>query len=197
VSVVVIVVIGLYTATEPEVYTDGLIRLVPVEGRKRAREVLDALGSTLRWWLFGRVVSMSVVGVLTTVGLWLMAVPLALALGLVTALLTFIPNIGPVLSVVPALLLVLTQNPARALYVLLLYLGIHTLDGYLLAPLVQERTLLLPPVLTIVGQMLLGVLLGGPGVVLAAPLTAVLFVLVRMLYVEDKLGESIEGPGGY
>lgn len=162
----IIIFIGLYVAAEPRLYSDGLIRLVPLNRRQRAREVLDEVGSTLRWWLIGKVASMIVVGVSTVVGLWLLDIPLALTLGLLAALLTFIPNVGPILSVVPAMLLALMQSPMQALYVALLYLGIQTVESYFLTPLMQKRTVSLPPALTIFTQVLFGVMVGSLGFVL-------------------------------
>lgn len=192
---VIILFVGLYLAVEPRLYVNGLIRLVPLGRRDRAREALNAVGYALRWWLIGKVGSMIVIGVLTWLGLWLLGVPLALTLGIIAALLTFIPNIGPILSVVPAALLALLDSPTRALYVLLLYFTVQVVESYLLTPLVQRRTVSLPPALTIAAQVLLGVLLGGLGVVLATPLTAVALVLVKMLYVEDVLGDPVEVRG--
>lgn len=188
----IIIFIGLYVAAEPRLYSDGLIRLVPLNRRQRAREVLDEVGSTLRWWLIGKVASMIVVGVSTVVGLWLLDIPLALTLGLLAALLTFIPNVGPTLSVVPAMLLALMQSPMQALYVALLYLGIQTVESYFLTPLMQKRTVSLPPALTIFTQVLFGVMVGSLGFVLATPLTAAAIVMVKMLYIQDALKDSIE-----
>jgi predicted PurR-regulated permease PerM len=192
VNLAIILVIGIYVAVEPGVYTDGIIRLVPIRKRERAREVLNEVGYTLEWWLIGRVASMTVVGVLTALGLWVLGVPLALTLGLLAALLTFIPNIGPTLAVVPAALLALLQSPTESLYVILLYLGIQAVESYLLIPLVQRQAVSLPPALTITAQVLLGILVGGFGLVLATPLTAAVMVLVRMLYIEDALGDSVD-----
>ena len=127
---------------------------------------------------------------LTTIGLWLLDVPLALVLGLIAALFTFIPNIGPILSAIPAVLFGLTVSPQQALYVGLLYGGIQVVESYLLTPLVQRKTIELPPALTLAAQVLLGVTFGGLGVALAAPLTAVTVVGTRMLYVEDALGKQ-------
>jgi len=188
----IIIFIGLYVAAEPRLYTGGLIRLVPLNRRQRAREVLNEVGSTLRWWLIGKVASMIVVGVSTVVGLWLLDIPLALTLGLLAALLTFIPNVGPILSLVPAMLLALLQSPMQALYVALLYLGIQTVESYFLTPLMQKRTVSLPPALTIFAQVLFGVMVGSLGFVLATPLTAAALVLVKMLYIEDTLKDSFE-----
>jgi predicted PurR-regulated permease PerM len=188
-SLLVILATGLYMAVAPDVYTEGVIRLVPVENRARAREVLRAVGQTLRWWLLGRWASMVVVGLLTAAGLWLIGVPLALTFGLLAALLTFIPYLGPILSAVPPTLLAFAQQPQQALYVILLYLGIQSVESYLVTPLVQQRTVSLPPALTLTAQVVLGILLGGLGVILATPLFAAVVVLVKMLYIEDMLGE--------
>jgi len=188
-NVVIVLFIGLFLAAEPTLYQNGLLRLVPPARRGRAAVVLAAVGYTLRWWLIGKLISMTVVGVLTWIGLALLGVPLALTLGLLAAILTFIPNIGPILSAVPAVLLGLLDGPMQALYVVLLYVGIQTVESYLITPLVQRRTVSLPPALTISAQVLLGVLLGAIGLLLATPLTAMALVLVKMLYVEDALGD--------
>lgn len=191
----VVMFIGLFLAAEPGIYVNGLVRLVPRGRRERAREVLRAVGSTLRYWLLGKILAMALIGVVTTVGLWLLGLPLALTLGVLAALLTFIPNIGPVLSAVPAVLLALTQSPTRALYVVLLYIGVQVVESYLITPIVQRRTVSLPPGLTLTAQVLAGVLLGAMGLVLATPLAAALLVLVQMLYVQDVLGDPVSVAG--
>jgi predicted PurR-regulated permease PerM len=183
----IILFVGLYVAAQPCLYERGLRRLVPVARRYRADEVLFEVTSVLRWWLIGKILSMVLVGVLTTVGLWWLEVPLALTFGLLAAALTFIPNFGPVLSVVPPALLVLANDPTRALYVAALYLAIQTVESYAVTPLIQRRTVSMPPALTITSQVVLGVLVGGIGVAVATPLTAAAMTMVRMLYVEDLL----------
>ncbi len=105
------------------------------------------------------------------------------------ALLNYIPNIGPIIAGVPAVGIALLQSPAQALYVLLLYVGLQMIDGYILTPLVDRHTVSLPPALTITMQVVIGVLFGALGLALASPLTAAAMVLVRMLYVEDVLGD--------
>jgi predicted PurR-regulated permease PerM len=188
-SLIVILAIGLYIAVSLTSYTEGIIQLVPIGNRARAREVVQAVGQTLRWWLLGRWVSMIVVGLLTAVGLRLLGVPLALTFGLLAAGLTFVPYLGPLLSATPPTLLALTQHPQQALYVILLYSGIQGVESYVVTPLVQHRTVFLPPALILTAQMLMGVLLGAIGVILAVPLFAVIQVLVKMPYIEDTLGE--------
>ena len=195
VDIVVILFVGLYLAADPRLYTHGLVRLVPIAARPRAREVQQALGATLRWWLLGQIFSMAVIGVLTTLGLWLIGVPLAVVLGILAGLLEFIPTFGPFMAAVPAVLLALVASPMQALYVMLLYIAIQAIESYVLLPLVQQRTVNLPPVITITAVVLLGTMFGFLGLLLATPLAAAALVLVKMLYVEDVLGDPVDAPG--
>jgi predicted PurR-regulated permease PerM len=143
-----------------------------------------ALGSSaraLRNWLGGQLVAMVVVGVVTGVGLALLDVPLALSLATIAALLEFIPFLGPIIAAIPAILIAFTVDPMTALYVLLLYVGVQQLEGYVLTPLVQRWAVELPPALGVLSVVVLGVLFGVPGALFAVPLTIVAIVLVREL----------------
>jgi predicted PurR-regulated permease PerM len=187
VGALIVLILSLYLSFAPDTYISGAIRLFPVRKRERILAVLKEVHETLQMWLLGKILSMIVVGVLTSIGLGLIGVPLALALGIIAALLTFVPNFGPILSALPAVLLAFVDSPMRALYVILLYLGIQTVESYLITPLIQQKTVSLPPALTISTQIGLGILFGAGGVVLATPLTAAALVLIKRLYVEDVL----------
>ncbi|CAL94379.1 AI-2E family transporter [Azoarcus olearius] len=180
----IVMFIGLYGAVSPQTYRDGLLYLVPRDSRERAAEVMDEVVDTLRNWLLGTFIKMVVVGTAVTIGLWLLDIPLALALGLIAFALEFAPYVGPVLAALPAVLVALALGPQQALSVVLLYLGVQAAENYVLSPLVDLRSVKLPPALTIAAQVLLGALLGALGVMFATPLTATGVVLVRMLYVE-------------
>ena len=106
-------------------------------------------------------------------------------------ILNFVPNFGPWIAAIPAVLVAFLQGPQQALYVGLLYIALQSIDGYILTPIVDRRSVELPPVLTIVAQVLLGVAFGFVGILLASPLTAVAMILVKTLYVEDLLGDSM------
>lgn len=193
-NVVIVSVLGIYFALHPEVYVEGMVTLLPPGKRGRIREVLGEVGRTLGQWLMGKLLSMLIVGVLTATGLAVLQVPLALLLGIVAGLLDFVPYIGPIMAGVPAVLIAFSESPMLALYVILLFLGLQLAEGYLLLPLIERRTVALPPALTISAQVLLGALFGLAGVALATPIAAVLTVMIAMLYVEDVLGDRVRLP---
>ena len=188
-NVVIIIFVGIYFAATPGVYTGGFIRLIPRHKRGRAREVIDEVGDSLANWLVGKALSMLIVGTTTAIGLSLLGVPLALILGVIAGLLDFIPYLGPIMAGVPAVLLALSISPEMAGYALLLFAAINMLEGYVLQPMIEAKAIDLPPALVIVMQLIFGTLFGFAGVALATPLAAVLSVLVKMLYIEDVLGD--------
>lgn len=193
-NAVIVIFVGIYLAAQPKVYIDGLVTLAPFSRRARMRAVLDELGDTLAQWMMGKMLSMVLVGVATGIGLALLGVPLALVLGLIAGLLDFIPYIGPLMAAVPGVLIGLSDSPITGLYVALLFLCIQLAEGYILQPLVENKTVSMPPALTIMMQVLMGTLFGLGGVALATPLTAVIAVLVAMLYVQDVLGDPVKTP---
>lgn len=194
-NVVIVLFVGFYLAMTPSTYINGFLRLWPRRARPRGREVFDALDVTLTRWLLGRIILMVANGALTVLGLWLLGVPLAITLGIIAGLLNFVPNLGPIIAAIPALLIALTQSPEQVLWVALLYLVLQGLDGYVFTPLVQQQTVELPPALLILFQLLLGVVVGALGVLLATPLLAVILVLVKMLYLESVLDQDVELRG--
>ena len=150
---------------------------------------MQEMGDNLSSWLLGKAVSMLIVGVTTAIGLSMLGVPLALILGVIAGLLDFIPYLGPIMAGIPAVLLALSISPDLALYALLLFAAINMLEGYVLQPMIEAKAIELPPALVIVMQLIFGTLFGFAGVALATPLAAVLSVLVKMLYIEDILGD--------
>jgi predicted PurR-regulated permease PerM len=164
--------LGLYLAVEPEVYFAYLQRVTPAVYRDKLNACGVAAVRNLRWWVLSQTLSMTAVGVIVAGGLWTLGVPLAGTLGVIAALLTFIPNIGPILSVVPAVLLAVAISPMKGLLTVLLFLAVHFLEGNVITPLLERRIVRLPPAMTMTAQLLLAVITGPLGLALAAPLTA-------------------------
>ncbi len=195
VSVALLLIVGIYLAAEAPSYRGGLLRLVPRGRRERAGQIVDISARTLQGWMIGRFASMALLSVFIFVGLSLLDVPLALTLALFAALLTFVPNLGAIVSALPPILLALADSPVKALYVLLLYIVLQSAEGMLLTPLIQRKVVSLPPALLISSQLLMAALFGFWGLLLAAPTCALGLVLVKLLYIEDVLGEPVEIPG--
>ncbi len=191
-NIALMLLLAIYLASEPKTYTKGFTKLFPQERRKRVREILYEIGETLSWWLIGKGVSMLFIGLLTWIGLYFIGVPLALTLGLIAGLLSFVPNFGPILSALPAILLAFIDSPISALYTLALFVGVQLVESNLVTPMIERRTVELPPVLTIVSQLALTVLFGAVGLILATPILAVVMVLVQTLYIQDVLGDKAD-----
>ncbi|WP_405229498.1 AI-2E family transporter [Lentisalinibacter sediminis] len=196
-NIAAILVIGLYLALQPRIYVRGVLHLVPENRRERAREILFSLGHALRWWLVGRFASMAGVGLLTTLGLWLIDMPLALVLGVIAGLFSFVPYIGPITSIVPALLIALTESLPMALWVTMVYVAVQFIEGNFLTPLIQRRAVSLPPAVLLLAQFALGLFYGLFGVLLATPLAIAVIVLVQMLWVQSVVGEPIRVLGDH
>ena len=189
-NVVLFLFIGLYLAVDPGLYRRGIELLVAPSLRPKTQAVFEEAGETLRGWLGAQLISMAAVGLLMGLGFWLLGLPLAVLLGTIAALLAFIPNIGPVIAAVPAVLLGLESGLSGALAVLGVYIAVQTAESYLITPYVQRRSVDLPPVLTITVQVAIGMIYGIMGLALATPLAALGLMLVRRLYVEDYLEQE-------
>ena len=184
---VVILVVGLYGALNARGYTQGLLAMIPQKRRNAVAEVSERVIYTLRWWLIGQLVPMVVLGAATMIGLWCLGVPLAFVLGLLTGAMIFIPYVGSWIAFVPTVLVSLTKGTETTIYVVVLYLAVHAMEGYVLTPLVQKRAVLLPPVLTILSQLLLWKISGLLGVALATPIAAAALVVVKMVYLHEEV----------
>lgn len=189
--VIVIVVVGLYGALNGPGYGDKLLSVMPERRRESVLRISRGIIYTLRWWLIGQLIPMAVLGVVTMIGLWALGVPLAFALGLLTGAMIFIPYVGSWIAFVPTILVSLTKGVETAIYVAILYLVVHLLEGYALTPMVQKRAVLLPPELTILALLFMWTVSGLLGAALATPIAAALFSLGKMLY----LHEDVEKEG--
>ncbi len=190
-----VIVGGIYLAAQPELYRVGMIKLVPERGRTLASQAIEASARALRLWLLGRMVSMVAVGLMTWLGLSLLGVPSAGALALLAALLEFVPFIGPIVSAIPAILIAFAVSPQLALWTGLLFLIIQQIEGNVLEPLVQQRAVDLPPALLLFALVAAGLIFGVAGVILAAPFTVFVFVMVKRLYVQEALKTATPLPG--
>lgn len=190
VGLFVVLAVSIYVAAEPASYIRILHYVTPLAHRKKLDLCLASATQLLRSWLFAKAISMLSIGVLIALGLWALRVPLAGTLGFIAALLTFIPNLGPVISVVPAALLAFAISPTKGILTLLLFGFAHFLEGNIVTPLLERKIVTLPPALTLAVQLLLASITGAIGVVLAAPLTAAALGIVMALHPNDARPSS-------
>jgi predicted PurR-regulated permease PerM len=180
-GLIIVLSLSIYMSAEPETYYNGVRRIVPEEYREKLDACTASVAQILRSWVIAKLISMSMVGVLVTIGLWIVGVPLSFSLGVIAALMTFIPNIGPLIAVIPATLLALAKSPTTGLLALLVYAIVYALEGYVVTPLLERNIVRLPPALTLTMQLLLAAVAGPVGVALAAPFAAAILGLLSVL----------------
>ncbi|KPK56850.1 MAG: hypothetical protein AMS21_12315 [Gemmatimonas sp. SG8_38_2] len=192
IHVVSVLIMGIYLAVKPSLYREGIVALTPPAYRDLARDIMADLGHTLRAWLVGLGISMLVLGILTWVGLLLLDVPYSLAFGVFTGLAVIVPFFGTITStLLPALFVVGTAGVTKALLVILLGVIVHIFEANVVAPMVFEKKVELPPVLTILSVLVMAKLLGVVGLLVAVPVLATAMVLIRRIFVHRVL----EGKG--
>ncbi|SMF77463.1 AI-2E family transporter [Allosphingosinicella indica] len=188
---------GVYLAAQPHIYRRGTLLMTPKPRAAQAERAIDATGVSLRAWLLGQLISMSITGIAIAVGLIWIGVPSPLALGLIAGLMGFVPMIGPLLGALPGVLVALTLGTDTLLLTILLYFVVQQLAGSVIEPLIMQHTVKLPPAMTLFALFAIGAIFGPVGVLLGGPLAVVFYVLTRELYVRDALGHEIDNaPSG-
>lgn len=181
---IVILFLAGYVAAEPGLYRGGVIALVPPGRRREAEELMDELHDLLGQWLVARVLAMIVIGLVTFGALALLGVPAAGALGLIAGIMEFVPFVGPIVAAIPAVAMALVVSPAKALYVVILFVVLQQFEGNLLTPLLMKNRLHVPPAITILAVSAFGIVFGVVGMLVAEPVSAAAILMVRKLYVE-------------
>jgi predicted PurR-regulated permease PerM len=185
-DIYVVLFLGIFFTVSPGVYKKGIVDLIPKKGQKKGEDVLNKLGENLKKWMKGKLFAMFVVFVLTSIGLIILGIPLWLVLAIIAGLLNFIPNFGPLIAMIPAVLIGLMQGPSTAAIVAGMYILIQVVESNFITPMVQQKLVSIPPALIISAQLLISPLTGGWGLVLATPLMLIIMVLVQELYIKAR-----------
>lgn len=192
IHLVTVLIAGLYLALKPNVYREGFILLAPPIHRELVRDILDDLGRTLRAWIVGQILAMIVLGMLTWIGLWIIGVPYPLAFGTFTGMVAIVPFFGTLVSTLLPALFVLGEGGFWQFFsVILLGVGVHLFEANIVAPMIMERQVHLPPVLSIFAVLVMAHLLHVIGLLVAVPVLCTVMVVMRRVYVHRVL----EGKG--
>jgi predicted PurR-regulated permease PerM len=185
-DIYVVLFLGIFFTVGSSQYKDGLVALVPKSKKEEASNVLDKTGENLKKWLKGQLFAMFVVFALTAIGLAIIGIPLWLVLAIIAGILNFIPNFGPMIAMVPAVLVSLMQSPSTAAFVAGLYICVQVAESNFITPMVQKKLLDTPPAMIIVAQLLMTALTGGWGIVLAIPFFVIVMTFVQELYIKKQ-----------
>lgn len=179
-----ILVFALFLSADPKTYRRGILELVPPSQKERVKGLLNSLDRILFRWFIGKIIDMFSIFIMTIIGLWILGMPMIFTLALIAFFFSFVPNVGPVISAIPALAVAFLDSPQMALSVGLLYLGIQLIESYFVTPNVQKHASFVPPVLLLLVQFLLARFLGILGLFLSTPLLVIIMVVIRKLYIE-------------
>jgi predicted PurR-regulated permease PerM len=188
-NTVVVVCLGLFFAGQPAAYREGVLMLLPGSARARVRMVLNEMGQALRSWLLGQLVRSAAVALLLGLAFQLLGVAGAPLLGLQAGLANFIPYLGPLIAAFPVALVAMPLGLPTVVWVMAIYFTIQTIEGFVIAPLIQKGAVNLAPAWTLFAIVIFGAMFGALGVALAAPIFAVTRIAVLRFYVEDWLGD--------
>ncbi|MCL4251474.1 MAG: AI-2E family transporter [Anaerolineae bacterium] len=189
-SILIVIFLSMYFLSDPNMHQEGLVRLLPVWYRERAREIIREIDATLRGWLRATLASMIFAGVATGVLLALLGIEQSIALGVLAGVLSFVPNFGPIIALIPSVAAGIVEVPGSVLWIVVIIYGVSFVQSQIITPILVSDTIKIPPVLILLGQIIAGVFFGFLGIMLAVPMTAILTVLVKEIYVKDVLGDS-------
>lgn len=189
-SIVIVVFLSMYLLAEPQMHEEGLIKLFPLWYRDRVRFIINRIDFTLRIWIQGQLLLMMIVGIVTWLGLTILGLQQAVALGVLAGLFSFVPNFGPIAALVPSLAVGFAQAPENIGWIIFIIYGTSFLQSQVIAPLVFKESLNLPPVLVLIGQIFAAIFFGFLGLMLAVPIIAILMILVQEVYIKDILGDK-------
>lgn len=189
-SVLIVIFLSLYMLSDPDGYREGVIRLFPLWYRDRAKAIIERINFALRGWLESTFISMIFVGIGTWMGLSVLRLEQAAALGVIAGVLSFVPNFGQLVAVIAAVVVGVVQAPENIGWIIVVIYGVSFIQSQVLGPILLAGNINLPPVLVLLGQIICGALFGFLGILLAVPITAILMVLTQEIYIKDILGDS-------
>jgi predicted PurR-regulated permease PerM len=180
----IILFFGIFFTADPTLYKKGILSFFPLNKKNTGEIILNRIGIALKGWLKSILISIVLITVLLAGSLALIGLPVTIALGLFAGMLEIIPNFGPMIAMIPGVLLGFTMSTQTAIIVALTYIACQTVVGSFVIPLVQKKIIHLPPAVTFMSQLIMGMLSGVLGIILAVPILSIIIILIDELYVK-------------
>lgn len=177
IAVITVLVVTFYMLLERRNLDKYLVVLFGTNAESRAKNFVDTLEARLGGWVRGEALLMVTIGILTYIGLTILQIPFALPLAILAGVLEIIPNIGPVISSIPALIVGFTLSPIMGLAVAALYFLVQQLENSIIAPKIMQKVAGVNPLVTIIALAVGFKLAGALGAILAVPVVIVLQVV--------------------
>lgn len=180
--------LAVFFTASPGIYRKGVIQLVPERGKEKSKQILKTIHSKFKGWIKGKIIAFFIISIFTGVALWILGMPLVLTLALIAGLLNFVPNFGPIIALIPAVLVAFTQGGNMVWWVIGLYTAVQILQSAVTLPLIQQKMVQVPPVLVIFAQVILGLTAGLWGVLVAIPVIIIIMTMVKKVYLKESEG---------
>ena len=187
-DVYIVIFLAMFLSVSPFDYLNGLVNLVPRRGKTKAKQLFEDIGYNLSKWIKGAIISGFVIFILISIVCLIIGVDMWLILAITAGLLNVIPNFGPIIAMIPAVMVALLTSPTQALLVAGSFILVQAIEGNLITPNIQKKLLSIPPALLISFQVLMGTLTGGWGIVLAVPMLVIVITVVKNLYLDRNMG---------
>jgi predicted PurR-regulated permease PerM len=183
-DVYIIAFLCIFFTADPTPYKKGILFLFPVDKKKTGSVILTRINHSLKGWLKSILISMLLITILISISLTALGMPATITLGIITGLLEVIPNFGPIIAMIPGVLLAFTISTKMAIFVALIYIAAQTIVASIVTPLLQNKIINLPPALTLMSQLIMGALSGVMGIILAVPILSIIIILLDELYLK-------------
>lgn len=192
-TILIVLFLTMFFLAEPDKYTKGFVAIFPLWYRHRVEYILHRIDYLLRRWIVAQMVGMGITFVGTYIGLAILGIQQAVALAILTALFSLVPNFGQLLAVLVAILVASVQAPDNLIWIVVIIYGVSFIQGQILAPILTSDAVNIPPVLFLLGQIIIAGFFGVLGIVLTGPILVILMVIIQEVYIKDILGDKGDG----
>jgi len=190
----IVIFLTMFFLAEPDKYTKGFIKIFPLWYRDRVEYILKRIDYLLRRWIVSQFIGMAITFVGTYLGLAILQIDQAVALAILAAIFSLVPNFGQLIAVLVAILVASVQAPDRLVLIIIVIYGVSFIQGQIIAPILTSGAVDIPPVLFLLGQIIAAGFFGVLGIVLTGPLLVIVMVIIQEVYVKDILGDRGVNP---